>query len=609
MAKSSQLSFWARGALATIVALVGIALALSALASNRSRQGKATVLLFLSTDCPVAMKYTPRINQIVKEFEPQGVAFKAYFPNDLETQTGISAYCSDRSYTFPALLDLGGERAKQLGIDKVPMVVVLDAQGKAVYKGAIDDNRDGTMVKQRYLQTVLKEVLGGQKPSFNNTSTFGCVLMAGDPLPAQSKVTYAEHIKPIFDRSCVKCHRPGEVALFSLEEYENSRKWAPMAKIVTQSKRMPPWKAVHGYGEFQNENRLSEREIELIKRWADGGAARGDAKKEPPTPKFPAQEWALGTPDAIVAPEKPYNVSAEGQDDYRHFIIKTNYSETKFVRAMAVKPGNAKVVHHVIAFIDEKGASHRLDAKDGQPGYSTFGGVGFLPDGSFGGWAPGNNPLETPDGVAFELKPGATIVLQVHYHKTGKPETDLTKVGLYFAKGKVEKVMSLAWMANLRLRIPAGEKQAVQKQTVPIPADITLYALMPHMHLLGREMRADVEFPDGRTQPLIYVKDWDFNWQLNYALLEPMKIPKGSKIHITATYDNSSDNMHNPNNPPKEVRWGEETTDEMMLLVAAYTIDEGMRPHAAFMGFGVPESEAKKGLRGLLDRLSNRNNP
>jgi hypothetical protein len=179
----------------------------------------------------------------------------------------------------------------------------------------------------------------------------------------------------------------------------------------------------------------------------------------------------------------------------------------------------------------------------------------------------------TADGSAFRVEPGATIVLQVHYHKSGKEEIDQTRVGLYLAKEPVKKEMQLAWLLKFMLRIPAGAADHKETYSRPIPADITLYSVMPHMHLLGQSMKAWAELPDGTTKPLIEVKKWDFNWQLNYAFKEPVKIPKGSRIRVEALYDNSTNNPNNPSNPPKVVTFGEQTTDEMFLLVAAYTVD------------------------------------
>ena len=395
---------------------------------------------------------------------------------------------------------------------------------------------------------------------------------------APEKPTYAEHIAPILNNHCVTCHRPGEVAPFSLIGYENAKKWAAMSTVVTRAKQMPPWKAKAGYGEFADDIQLSAEQIATLHRWNELGAPRGDRSKEPKAPTFPS-DWPLGKPDWIVSQAKPYAVSAEGTDEYRNFVIKTNYKEPVWINAMDVRPGNPKVVHHVIVFLDNNGRSEALagNSKDGKEGYETFGGIGFLPNGSFGGWAPGLRARRLPDGKAFKLEPGARLVLQVHYNKSGKPETDLTKVGLYFAKSRVEQEVELAWLFNVALNIPAGAKAHRQVYTYQVPANITMYGVMPHMHLLGKQMKAYAVKPDGAEIPLIHVENWDFHWQLSYSFKQPVKIPAGSKIVVEATYDNSSDNPNNPSNPPKPVRVGERTVDEMQLLIAAFSTD-GKKP-------------------------------
>ncbi|HZH97680.1 MAG TPA: hypothetical protein VEX38_01805, partial [Fimbriimonadaceae bacterium] len=534
------------------------------------------LLLFLSTDCPVAMRYAPRVAELHKQFG-ESVSFKAYFPNDLETRQGIEHYLKERELDIPFEMDLGAVLAKKEGITHVPTVVIYDARGRKVYQGAIDDNKDPGLVKHRFAAAVLHDLHSGKAVKFSKSETFGCVLMPSAEPPKETKVNYAEHIAPILNRACLECHRPGEVAPFSLVSYEQARKWAPMIAIATESRRMPPWKAVHGFGEFLDENRLTETEIETLKRWEKAGMPKGDVKKIPAAPKF-HEGWALGKPDLVLQPEKVFKLEADGSDVYRNFVFQNTSEQTRYVTAMDVKPGNTKVVHHVIAFVDTSGRADALEARqaDGQAGYTTFGGPGFLPDTSLGGWAPGLRPRFTPEGTAFELKPGAKIVMQVHYHKSGKAEEDQTRMGIYLAKQPPKQVMQLAWIANPLFRIPPGAKDHKIQMTYTVGSDRTFYSFLPHMHLLGKSMKATAELPDGTVKPIIFVDDWDFNWQMNYALKEPLRLPKGSKIRVEGVYDNSAENPRNPNNPPKPITWGEETTDEMFLLVGAFTIDGRM---------------------------------
>lgn len=392
---------------------------------------------------------------------------------------------------------------------------------------------------------------------------------------APAKPTYSDHVAEILNRKCVECHRPGEVAPFSLVGYANAKKWSGMIAKVTGDGLMPPWKAVHGYGEFRDENRLSDIELRTLQNWAKTGASLGNAKKVPKTPVFES-EWTLGKPDLVLQPDEAYKLGAEGEDVYRNFVIKTDFREPVWVKAMDVRPGNKSVVHHVIAFLDRRGNGTRLEAAntDGQLGYtSSGGGVGFLPSGALGGWAPGVRAQRTEPGTAYRIEPGESIVMQVHYHKSGKPETDLTKLGLYLAKEPIEKPVDLHWQLNIGVNIPAGASDHKMRHQYVYQRDETIYTVMPHMHLLGKSMKSWLEFPDGTTRPLVYVDKWDFNWQLIYHFKEPIHVPKGTRQIIEAVYDNSEANPSNPNHPPKRVTWGEETTDEMFLLITSFTVD------------------------------------
>jgi thiol-disulfide isomerase/thioredoxin len=542
---------------------------------SRPKNEKPRVLLFLSTDCPVAAQYTPRLHALYQKYSEQGVTFEAIFPNDLETKPSIQAYMDDRQYKFGYQIDLGATEAKKLGVRTVPTVVVLDASGHKVYLGAIDDNPDTSLVKHSYLDAALASTLNGQAPATRTAVGPGCALMPSSMPPTQGLVNYAAHVKPILDKHCISCHQPGEVAPFSLLGYANAKKWAPNIATFTHNRQMPPWKAIHGYGDFKNDNYLSESEITTLDEWNNAGAPKGKLiSDESDANVHVAKEWKLGEPDLVVSPTKPFIVAPDGPDIYRNFVFKNDSEETKYVNGMDVHPGNRAIVHHVVVFVDKSGYSEKLlsSNRDGQEGYVSSGaGPGFFPDTSFGGWVPGTVARKSPEGTAFLLKPHSYIVVQVHYHKNGKPEQDQTKVGFYFAREKPAHIMDVAWLVNPGIRIPAGDAHHTEHLTFTAPMDMTIYGVMPHMHLLGKEMRATVTYPDGRTEPLVYVKDWDFNWQLSYAYKEPLKLPKGSKVSVEAVYDNSAGNPKNPNSPPKAVHWGEETTDEMMIMVAAYT--------------------------------------
>jgi hypothetical protein len=554
-----------------LMAAAGLLAAGAALAP-RPADGIRTTL-YWSTDCPVGLRTAPRMAEMIEAYSAKGVAFEIVFPNEMEIRSEVRAYLSSRGLKAPFRLDIGGEQARADGIERIPSAVVRDASGGVLYRGAIDDNKIAELVKKPYLKDALDAALAGRKPEIGTAEAFGCLLMAGRPAPRMEDVNYSEHVADILDRRCVECHRPGEVAPFSLQGYESARKWSRMIDLVSQQGLMPPWPAAPGIGEFHDENRLSELEKETLRRWSEAGAPQGDPAKAPARRTFPVG-WTLGQPDIELSMPEPFRLGPEGADEYWNFVLDPGNSETVYVQGIDVRPGNKKIVHHVIAFIDEQGRGDELLKRPGarSGGYLTSGGgVGFNPDGSLGGWAPGVRARRLDAGAAFVLKPGTKLILQVHYHKTGQEETDQTRIGLYTTPAAPEHPVGIAWMANPLIRIAPGAADARFKQTLPIPRDLLVFSVMPHMHLLGKEMKATLIHPDGTREPMIHVPRWDFNWQMVYYLREPKLVQAGSKIEIEAAFDNSADNPNNPHNPPKLVGWGEETTDEMMLLVVMYS--------------------------------------
>ena len=392
---------------------------------------------------------------------------------------------------------------------------------------------------------------------------------------SKGTVTFTRDIAPILYANCMTCHRDGEVAPFALTSYKDAQKRARQLALVTENHLMPPWKP-SSHGEFQDERHLTDAQIALLKQWAAESAREGNPADLPPVPKF-AAGWALGKPDMLVEPPTGYQVGAEGRDIYRCFVVPTSFTEDRYISAMDVHPGNRAIVHHIIAYIDTTGKARQLEAKskvtDPAAGYTTFGGIGFTPGGMLGGWAPGAAARFLPADTGILLPKGADIVLEVHYHKDGKPETDRSQVALYVNKGVVQKSFHMLPLINFWFQIPPGEKNYKAETSLVSPADATLLSIFPHMHLLGKHMTVGLVLPDKTEKQLIDVPDWDFNWQGFYYYKNPIKIPKGAKINLTAWYDNSTDNPRNPSNPPKATRWGEQTTDEMCLAYLGYTLD------------------------------------
>jgi len=386
-------------------------------------------------------------------------------------------------------------------------------------------------------------------------------------------LTYANDVAPIIQAHCTSCHHDGAIAPFSLTSYDDVRKRAEVIAAVTQSHYMPPWKASPGYGDFTGVRHLTDAQIATLTTWADQGAAEGDPSAIPPTPTY-SGAWSLRQPDVIYKMDQAYPVAADGRDVYRCFVLPTNFPTDKYLSAFEVVPGNHRVVHHVIAYLDTSGKARQLAAASGGYGYTSFGGPGFPAVGALGGWAPGSLPVPLPDGTGILLPKGADIVLQVHYHSDGKPETDQTQIGLYFTDKPVDKRVRILPLAYPNLSIPAGDSDYHIETTFVTPANVTLLQIFPHMHLLGKKMVVDATEPDGTFVPLVKIDDWDFNWQTSYTYQQPIELPKGTRLHLAADYDNSPDNPRNPNNPPKLVTWGEQTTDEMCIAFLFYTVDD-----------------------------------
>jgi len=383
--------------------------------------------------------------------------------------------------------------------------------------------------------------------------------------------TFAKDVAPILYSKCAPCHHSGEVAPFALTSYEDARDKAPTLALAVKQKYMPPWQALT-HGEFQNERTLTPAQIETLDAWAKAGAPKGNMASAPKPPTY-SSGWSIGEPDLIAKPSQAYAVSAEGADEYRCFVIPTNFPDGRFVSAVEVKPGNRHVVHHIIAYLDKSGVARKREGKDGKPGYASFGGPGFVPVGSLGGWAPGLQPEILPLGDGMLLPQGADIVIQVHYHKNGKLETDLSQVGIKFAKGPIDKRVHWESVDNELITIQPGDSHYEVTADLDLPAPITVLDVIPHMHLIGHDMTVTATLPNGTKKELIHVDPYDFNWQTRYTYKEPVHLPKGTHLALVAHYDNSSANPHNPNNPPKKVIFGEQTTNEMCFAFFSYTFD------------------------------------
>lgn len=390
------------------------------------------------------------------------------------------------------------------------------------------------------------------------------VLLLLIPLLAHAATpTFNHDVAPILYRQCSTCHRPGEVAPFPLLTYQDTAKRAALIADVTGKRIMPPWKAEPGYGSFAHERRLTDREIDTLRRWAKAGAPEGPASEKPVPPVFPAG-WQAGQPSEVLTLAETAQVPADGPDQYRCFVLPRRTEGDVYVRGVEFRPGNPRVVHHALVFLDASGTARRMAEGSRDGSYSCFGGPGFPPTGTLAGWAPGATPSLDPPEWAQTLPRATDVVVQIHYHPSGKPEQDRSSLGLTYSGPPTRGRTGLV-LFNRAIDIPAGDPHYVVRASVTLPRDVDLFGITPHAHYLGKEMKVEARLPDGSTTPLIWIKDWDFNWQGQYRYQQPVHLPKDSRIEFEYVYDNSSGNPHNPSQPPVRVHWGEQTKDEMAL--------------------------------------------
>jgi len=380
----------------------------------------------------------------------------------------------------------------------------------------------------------------------------------------EPRVTFTRDVAPILFAHCASCHRPGQVAPFPLLSYVDARNHGGLIAVVTKSRFMPPWKPEPNFGDFEGKRRLSDEEIATLQQWVTEGMPQGDPRESPPVPHF-ADAWYLGKPDLVVGLSQPFDVPAGPNDVYRCFVIPVNQPEDRYLSAYEFRPDNARVVHHAIVVEDSYGAAQRLEGSSSS-GYECFGGFGFPVPGYLGLWASGAIPKPWPSGIATRIRKGSGLVVQVHFHPDGKPEKEQFQLGLYFAREPAKRVPYDVAVGTQFLNIPAGDAAYKVSSYAYIAEDAEALGVIPHAHFLGKEVKATATLPDGAVKPLIWIKQWDFNWQEEYRYQTPLFLPQGTRIDVRWTYDNSTENPRNPNHPPKLVTWGEESTDEMCEL-------------------------------------------
>jgi hypothetical protein len=475
-------------------------------------------------------------------------------------------------------------------------------------------------------------------------------LGGAEPPPAADAVTFSEHVAPIIFNNCASCHRPGENAPFSLLSFDDVRPRAKQIAAVTLSHQMPPWKASPSDYAFKGDRRLSDADVSVIQKWVAAGMPEGDRSRLPAMPQF-VEGWQLGEPDLVVKMPEAYQVPASGSDVYRNFVLPLNLSDDVYVKAIDFRPSARSVVHHSLFFVDTSGEGRKQDERDPGPGYSggmggglTLGagrgllaalagrgaaGRGGAPaaaaaaparggqssTGGLGGWAPGAQPRALPDDLAFFVPKGADLILSTHFHPSGKPAAEASTVGLYFAKRPPTKAFQAIQLPPVfgvlsGIDIPAGESHYTITDSFVLPIDVKAFGIAGHAHYLARTMNLKATLPTGEVKTLLDIPDWDFGWQEQYQFSDYVTLPKGTRLDVVISYDNSAANRRNPSSPPRRVTWGEQSTDEMgSVILQVVSAQPGELP-ALVQGFGnhMREVAASRGAGlGLLLQLGRGN--
>lgn len=531
---------------------------------------KAIVLIAHGNGCPIVRQSIAELNKLADEYRSQGIVFLMINPQD--KHTAIIQEAAEYDVRIPILEDRAQIVSESLGLSRTAEVIVIDPhQWKIVYQGPIDDRLNYETQKKKaeepYLIRVLDDMIAGRSVVPLKISAKGC-LIGFEKTP---KIVYKE-IVPILEKSCLPCHSPGGVAPWSMDNYQKVKGWGKMIREVVRTGRMPPWQADDHYGNFVNDISLTALEVRALVHWIEDGFAR-DTEDDPllraARPQF--KEWTLGKPDYLFTFDKERTIPATGIIPYQIVPAQVSVEEDMWVRAIDLRPGNRKAVHHCDAAVqlpDELAAVEHVQEKSwSKRSGMTVDGVGQI----IAGYAPGyESLLVLPEDTGLFIPKGSRINFWMHYIPTGKEEKDSTALGLYLYKGKPARVYSVVQLSNKAIQIPAGEKEYRISASHVFDREVVLVSLTPHMHYRGHSMRLTAEYPDGRKEVLLSVPNFKFNWQRRYILTKPKTVPAGTKIIADGVYDNSSQNPDNPD-PSKVVTFGPQSSDEMFSAFIAYT--------------------------------------
>ena len=518
---------------------------------------KPMVIFFFGTECPLVKLYVADLPKLARNENFKELQWIGINANQHDSLAEIQQFSKSNQLDglpIPLLKDPGNVVADRFAAQRTPEVFLFDANHRLQYRGAIDDRYHYGQQKpqpdHRYLIDAIKSLLNDESVAVSKTDAIGCLIGRQLNADESSPVTYSNQISRILQRRCLNCHREGEVAPFSLHDYDEVVGWAEMIQEVTAQRRMPPWHANPQHGTFKNDASLTDLELEQIQQWVAAGAPAGNPADLPAPLEF-ATGWQIGQPDVVIPMTKePYQVPATGVIEYQYFVVDPGFTEDKWIQAAECRIGNHAVVHHIIVAIHDE---------EQQPAH------GQVESEWITATAPGSPPLILPTGYAKLVPAGSKLLFQMHYTPNGTAQTDISSVGFKFIdRAQVKQVVGTREIANTKFRIPPGADNHEVKAEFRIPENALILSLFPHMHLRGKSFRYTANYPDGKSEILLDVPQFDFNWQNGYEFSEPKSMPAGTVIQCVAHFDNSENNFANPN-PQKTVRWGDQTWDEMMI--------------------------------------------
>ncbi|MDB5385601.1 MAG: Peroxiredoxin [Planctomycetaceae bacterium] len=510
---------------------------------------KLVVIFSMGTGCPISNLYLPDLIAAQEKFGGEFLQVIGINSQSGDTREEVAAHAKKFGVNFPVLHDPDQRIADLLGIQRTAETFLLDQQRVVQYHGRIDDRNSYTTKRDKPeredLREAAKELLDGKPVSVSTTNVEGCLISRPKPREAGT-VTFTKHVASILQKNCQECHHPGTAAPFSLLSYDDAVSWSAMIKEVVLERRMPPWHADPRHGHFSNDRSMSQADINILVDWVNQGTPAGEEKDAPPAKEF-VDGWRIGKPDVVFELPEEVSIPANGTVPYKYFSTETHFKEDMWVEAAEARPGNRGVIHHIIVFFQEPTAKRGVQERN---------------------WivaaAPGDEPLRLPPGVGRKIPAGSKLIWQMHYTPTGKPEKDRSQVGLKFCKTPPEKVARVYGISNKRFIIPPGNANHEVKSTHTLDKPVTLLGMMPHMHLRGKAFDYVATYMDGHTEVLLSVPQFDFNWQTSYRFEKPLAIPAGTRIDCVAHFDNSAGNPANPD-PKSQVRWGDQTWNEMMI--------------------------------------------